>query len=134
MTKAPLASILVASMVLLSGCATPLSEEARATVAKFRSARNAGDLRAMHKAVTTLSESGALRYGMTVAEVADVLGDPDNGTGIYCPGGASWGYGPEQPTVHNYGKFYWIHFRPLSYTDPAATKEDIGPDVLLDWD
>jgi hypothetical protein len=58
----------------------------------------------------------------------EVLGAPDNATGIYNPGGYSIGYGNEEPTVENYGRIFWLHFQPEDWMDEA-----LKPHLLVGW-
>lgn len=93
----------------------------------FRQACDEQDMEYMNIAVIQLERAGWIRCGMTDEELVLVLGESDQGTGIYCPGGYSVGYSSANPD--DYGKFFWFHFR-----SPDWDQDSKKPAVLVGWD
>jgi hypothetical protein len=93
----------------------------------FHLASKKGDIKGMAGVVKKLVEKNIIRKGMNSLEIEKILGTPVHFTGIYVPGGMSYGFGNLKPSTENYYKFYWIHFKPKN-------DEDDDNYVLYSWD
>ena len=129
--RLPFVSILL--FALASGCATPPAtlphghHDKQRLQTRFAQARSLGDLRTMCLATQGLAELGLIKRGDGPQVIAALLGEPQNWTGIYSPGGMSFGYGKETPTVDNSYMFFWFHFQ-------APESDASDRLLLLHWD
>ncbi len=80
----------------------------------FQACRKKGNRECMEKAFHRLVEEGVLKKGMTAQGVTAILGRPQHFTGIYIPGGYSYGFGNWTGNSENYPDYYWIHFKERS--------------------
>ncbi len=126
-------TILLIFIALLNGaCAKQESKNSSKNhplVLKFHTCRKLGNKTCMEKAFQKIVEKNLITKGMEAKKVISILGTFQHVTGIYLPGGYSYGYGNKKGTTENYPDFFWIHFRAIDWNG-----KNEGKPVLLRWD
>lgn len=123
---------LLSSLSVMSCTSTETSKvEVSTLVAMFHASRYTCDVGGMSRAVQHLADGGAVREGMSLKDLEELLGPYDMATSLRIPGGQSFGYGCLQASDDvDLDTLYWMHFR----SEDWKTDIENGPPLLVDWD
>ncbi len=111
-------------------CSSQNTDEQKSLITDFKQAQQKGNLEKMDSIVKKMSEKKIITKGMFLKTFIKTMGTPNHSTGIYIPGGISYGYGNTVGNAQNYPLFYWFHFRADNWDKENPKDEE---EKLVSW-
>lgn len=100
--------------LILGASACHLFLDTEQTIFGFKNAQKNNDKHKMGKYFSYLLKNKIINIGDKEEKIIDILGEPDNSTGIYIPQGHSIGYGNCKDELEHQC-YFWIHFESVKH-------------------